>query len=227
MPQCGHGAYSPPLCAVHESILLEYVWLECIQMHLIFSLCFQLFCRMSCHWLTASLMSILLMTENKKRHGWAGVMFLEHKRQRSKLLLIAQSDLWPVLHGAWALHRPRVTPSVPFSFCSSPVPWFLWGSQGLKQLFWCSASVQAELHLRFLNDQRIAGRGGEGRRVVGTAWQMHNRVLFRVSSDLTDWPTRVEWPRDIFLWVWKAPSNRSWWVLSEGVSTKRGRIFSV
>lgn len=38
--------------------------------------------------------------------------------------------------------------------------------------------------------------GCEGR-VVGTAWQMHNRVLFRVPSDLTDWPTRVEWPREI------------------------------
>lgn len=30
-----------------------------------------------------------LMPEDKKRHGCAGVTFFEHKRQRSKLLLIA------------------------------------------------------------------------------------------------------------------------------------------
>lgn len=104
--------------------------------------------------------AILLMTENKKRHGCAGVMFLEHKRQRSKLLLIAHSDLWPVLHEDLVLHCPWVTPSVPPLFCLSSVPRFLRVSQGLKQLLWCSASVQAELHLQFLYDRRMAGRGG-------------------------------------------------------------------
>lgn len=61
--------------------------------------------------------------------------------------------------------------------------------------------------------------GGEGRS-EGTAWQMHNRVLFWVPSDLADWPTLVEWPREIVC-VWTATSNKSWWVLSEGIGTKR------
>ena len=49
---------------------------------------------------------------------------------------------------------------------------------------------------------------------------MHNRVLFRVPSDLADWTTLVEWPREIVC-VWRATSNRSWWVLSEVIRTKR------
>lgn len=158
------------------------------------------------------------MSEKKKSHGLAGVTFSEHKRRRSKLLQIAQPDLWPVFHADWTLRCSRVTPSVPFLFCSSFVP-FRMGVEGLSFKAWNysfgTVSVFSAPSLILVWQDN----GWEGRTVV-TAWQMHNRVLFRVPSDLIDWPTRVEWTRKS-LCVWKTTSNRNQWVLSEGVGTKR------
>lgn len=120
---------------------------------------------MSGYWL-ASLVQILpsygvlLMTEKKKRRGCAGVTFSEHERQRSKRSLIAQSDLWPVLHGDWALHCPWVTPSVPLLYCSSSVPRFLgyfkaWScSSGAVPLFKQSSTSESYMAREWL--------GGEG-----------------------------------------------------------------
>ena len=162
---------------------------------------------------------ILLMSEKKKSHGLAGVTFSEHKSQRSKLLQIAQPDLWPVFHADWTLHCSWVTPSVPFLFCSSFVPL----RRGVVGLF---LKLETTLLLPFLCSNRAPSlilvwldNGWEGRTVV-TAWQMHNRVLFRVPSNLIDWPTRGEWTRKS-LCVRKTTSNRNRWVLSEGVGTKR------
>lgn len=100
------------------------------------------------------------MTAKKKKHGCAGVTFSEHKRQRSKLLLIAQSDLWPVLHGDWALHCLWVTPSDPLLFCSSSVPRFL---EYLEA--WSSSSVAVPLFKRSSTSNSCMARewpGGEG-----------------------------------------------------------------
>lgn len=163
------------------------------------------------------------MTERKKRRGCAGVTFSEHERQRSKRSLIARSDLWPVLRGDWALHCPWVTPSVPLLYCSSSVPRFL----GYFKAWSCSSGAVPLFKQSSTSDSYMAGEwlGGEGGGdcltdaqqgfVSGPLWSYWLTDTCRVAkSDLC-----------VCECVWRATSHRSWWVLSEGVTTKRDKCF--
>lgn len=163
------------------------------------------------------------MTERKKRRGCAGVTFSEHERQRSKRSLIARSDLWPVLRGDWALHCPWVTPSVPLLYCSSSVPRFL----GYFKAWSCSSGAVPLFKQSSTSDSYMAGEwlGGEGGGdcltdaqqgfVSGPLWSYWLTDTCRVAkSDLC-----------VCECVWRATSHRSWWVLSEGITTKRDKCF--
>lgn len=111
---------------------------------------------------------------NKRRHGCAGVMFLEHKRPRSKLLLIGRSDLWPLLLGGPCAPLPpgdTLNQShflLLFFILSVICPLIIFFPRRFprleeRRLLWRAGSVGSQLHLQFLNDQRMAGRGGERR----------------------------------------------------------------
>lgn len=171
----------------------------------------------------ASLMSylhswgVLLVTENKKGHGCAGVTFLQHKRQRSKLSLIAGLICAQRSVGTERFTAPGWHPQVPLLYCSPPVTLFF---RGIWR-FQAAPLVSCPLFKLSCTSQFLYGREG---REVETAWQMHNRVLSGAPSDLRDWPTRVKWPAEIVC-ACKASSKRGWWVWSEGVRTKRDKCF--
>lgn len=121
-----------------------------------------------------------------------------------------------MLLGDWAASLPPGDTLSPTSFFS----FFLGGGRFFKA--WCG-SCAIPLRESSTSNSYMAREW----LWLGTAWQMHNRVLFRVASDPSDWPTHVEsvCVCECARMNGKATSNRNWWVLSEGVRTKWDKCF--